>query len=359
MDELDYIAAPRQTEILLGLTKEQGAFVAAFQSGRLHHAWLLAGPASAGKATFAYQAAKYLLHETSGGTAEDASSHGGFFGNEDVSASTPNISTPPDSATAAQVSVGSHPNLLVLSRRYDEDTKRITTGIPVGDVRRLTSFFGSTAGAGGWRVVIVDKVDDMAAPAANALLKSLEEPPTNCLFFLITDNPDRLLPTIRSRCRRLDFQRPDEAHMQRVLQQVSDGFDADAYRSITSVADGRIARAMELLDDGNDAIRSDMQAQIQALPETDPAHFHPLAEKLAARGKEALYAEFMERADLYVHTSAIQHAAERSGQTNPWLDVWDTVNIRHSETNTFNLDKKQLILDVFALLNRAKRAAAI
>ena len=75
--------------------------------------------------------------------------------------------------------------------------------IRVDDVRRTVSFFGSTAGEGGWRIAIVDAVDDLQREGANALLKVLEEPPQHSLLLLVSHAPGRELPTIRSRCRRL------------------------------------------------------------------------------------------------------------------------------------------------------------
>ena len=161
----------------------------AFASGRMHHAWLLAGRAGIGKATLAYRLARHVLARP------DERDHSGK-----------SLEVPTDSAAARQVAALSHPGLLVLRRPYDTKSKRFVSAIPVDEVRRLKSFLGLTSGENAWRVVIVDTADELNLNAANALLKSLEEPPRRALFMLVASEPSGLLPTIRSRCRRLDLQ---------------------------------------------------------------------------------------------------------------------------------------------------------
>ena len=154
----------------------------------MHHAWLLAGREGIGKATFAYRLARHVLARP-----EERDPFG------------QSLEVAADSTAARQVAALSHPGLLVLRRPYDTRTKRFGASIPVDEVRRLKSFLGLTAGDGAWRVVIVDAADDLNINAANALLKSLEEPPKRAVFLLVSSEPSRLLPTIRSRSRRLDL----------------------------------------------------------------------------------------------------------------------------------------------------------
>ena len=92
-----------------------------------------------------------------------------------------------------------------MERPWDDKSKRYKTELAVDEIRRTVGFFGSTSGEGGWRIAIVDPADDMNPSAANALLKMLEEPPSRSLFLIVSHAPGRLLPTIRSRCRRLDL----------------------------------------------------------------------------------------------------------------------------------------------------------
>src|SRR5207248_297890 len=143
-------------------------------------------PAGIGKATLAYRLARFVLAHP------DPTSPA-------VRTAT-SLSLPDEALVAHQVAAQSHGDLLVLERTEGE-TGRLRTVITVDQVRRTVSFFGSTAGAGGWRICIVDTADELQLPqAANALLKVLEEPPANALLFLVSSTPARLLPTIRSRC---------------------------------------------------------------------------------------------------------------------------------------------------------------
>ncbi|MGJ8533330.1 MAG: DNA polymerase III subunit delta' [Alphaproteobacteria bacterium] len=342
VEDYDRILQPRAAQGLVGAEKLQGVFLDALGHGRLHHAWLIGGPDSCGKATFAYQVAKFLLEHQ--------------FAVWDAAPKVQDLSVSSDSRAAAKISAGSHSDLLLLSRRWDADNKRMTAGIPVNDVRRLTQFLGSTAGEGGWRVVIVDKVDDMAPAAANALLKSLEEPPSNCLFLLISDNIQRLLPTIRSRCRKAMLPRPTDAEVATILQAQMDDFDAAEFALVEGLADGRVRYAMDLLATDHGDLRHDMQARLEE-PPGDLKNLHALADALCSRGRDALFAEFLERARLFVHNRA--KAVAGQGGANPWIDVWDVLDRQQRETETYNLDKKQLILNLFALLNKAKHAAAL
>lgn len=342
VEEYDRILQPRAAPNLVGAKKMQRVFLDALSQGRLHHAWLIGGPDSCGKATFAYQVAKFLLTHQLAVTETASHVH--------------DLSVSADSRAAAKICAGSHPDLLLLSRRWDTDNKRMTAGIPVNDVRRLTHFLGSTAGEGGWRIVIVDKVDDMAPAAANALLKSLEEPPSNCLFLLISDNIQRLLPTIRSRCRKALLSKLNRQDLVDILQSEVDGFDATEFALIEGLADGRVRYAMDLLATDHGDLRHDMQARLEE-PPGDLKNHHALADALCQRGRDAQYAEFLERARLYVHERAKAVAVQ--GAANPWIDAWDVLDQQQRETETYNLDKKQLILNLFALLNKAKHAEAL
>ena len=167
-DRLEGFPHPRETQRLAGHLAAQQAVRQAFAEGRVHHAWLLAGREGIGKATLGYRIARFVLarpEERAEGT----------------------LDVPPGSVAARQVTALSHPGLLVLRRPWDAKAKRHTTSIPVDEVRRLKSFLAHSAGPGAWRVVIVDQADELNTNAANALLKSLEEPPPNALFLLVSD----------------------------------------------------------------------------------------------------------------------------------------------------------------------------
>ena len=187
-DRLEGFAHPRDSSELIGHQKQVKEFLKAWSSGRMHHAWLLSGASGIGKATFAYQLARIVLSY-----------------NNLTDDKRPTEFPDEDSSVSRQLRALSHPGLLLIRRAWTQKDNKFYTVIRVEDVRRLRNFINMTTEEGQWRVVIVDRADEMNTNAANALLKTLEEPPQNCLFFLITEAVGRMPPTIRSRCRKLDF----------------------------------------------------------------------------------------------------------------------------------------------------------
>lgn len=179
-DRVEGCPHPRETVSLLGHQAAERIFVNAIEGQRLHHAWLITGVKGVGKATLVYRMARYLL---------GASQLLG--GSLDFSA---------DDPVSQRIASLGHGNIFVLRRPYDPKTKKIRSEIPVAEARKLKDFLSQKPSESGWRIVIIDSMDEMNRNAENAILKSLEEPPEKTMFFLICSNPGRLLPTIRSRC---------------------------------------------------------------------------------------------------------------------------------------------------------------
>ncbi len=170
---------------LYGHESAIASFRAALDSGQLHHAWLLAGPEGIGKALFADKAALRVLAQAMGPV--DA----------------PGLDVPDVHQAARLAAAGSHPDLMRLERLTKEGGTELARSIMVDQVRGLQRLFSTTTSISPWRAVVIDSIDDLERNAANALLKNLEEPPPDTIFLLVTHAPDRLLPTIRSRCRLL------------------------------------------------------------------------------------------------------------------------------------------------------------
>ncbi len=170
--------APRENPDLFGHEDAERTFAAAASTGRLHHAWLITGAEGVGKATLAYRLARRLL----GGA--DAVDH-------------------PANPVFRRVARATHADLLTVEREWDEKRKRQRTEIVVEGARDIAGFLRLTPAEGGWRIVVVDGAEHLNRNAANALLKVLEEPPARAVLLLTCAAPGRLLPTVRSRCRRL------------------------------------------------------------------------------------------------------------------------------------------------------------
>jgi DNA polymerase-3 subunit delta' len=305
------------------------------------HAWLIGGPAGIGKATLAYRLARYVLAnpDAAGPAVRSAAS----------------LAVAPDHPAAQRIAAQAHPDLLVLERAINEKTGKLYTVIRVEDVRRTVSFFGSTAGEGGWRVCIVDAADELQYPqAANALLKILEEPPANALLLLVSHAPARLLPTIRSRCRRLTLRPLSTAEVAtgaaRVLGRAED--DAEL-REAAAQAEGSIGRALMLLEGPALELRRQVVAQLDRLPSIDPRALHTLGEALGGAEPQRLEA-FVDTVNEWLAA----HSAN-GPQTNRRLirlaDAWEKVNQAARDADTYNLDRKPLVFSVFGWLADAAR----
>ncbi len=210
--------------MLLGQDEAIEAFRAARAGGRMHHAWLLCGPEGVGKRGFADRAALALLADC----------------DWEVDRAHP---------AARLFAAGSHLDHRLLVPP-EEGSGAATATIGIAQVRALRQFLHSTAALGRRRTVIIDPVDAMNASAANALLKELEEPGEETFLFLVSHAPGRLLPTIRSRCRRLVFRRLAPDAMAEVLQRIAPDLGTAERARLAALAEGAPGRALKLLEAG-------------------------------------------------------------------------------------------------------------
>lgn len=193
----------------------------------MHHAWLLAGTRGLGKASFAKAAATRLLAEAAGPPIDGDG-----------------LDTPPDHPTAHLIAAGSHPDYRFLERILNKTGSALQRNISVDQVRELGDLFAVTPAMSPWRAVVIDSADDLEPSAANALLKMLEEPPANCVFLLVSHVPGRLLPTIRSRCRTLEFQPLGDDVMASVLGQQLPAANPGKVAELVQRAGGSPGRAL-------------------------------------------------------------------------------------------------------------------
>ena len=326
-DLLDNQVPPREMDRLVGHREAREALAAAFASAP-PQALLLEGPRGIGKATFAFRLAKTLLS--------------GAPVNAD-------LASDPEERNVRQVSAGTHPSLLHLTRAYDEKAKRFKSELSVDTVRRIVPFLGSSAAGGGWRVVIVDAVDDMNLNAANALLKSLEEPPRRTLFLLIAHISGRVLPTIRSRCRAVRLRPLAQAEVGEALAAL--GADTD----LSDAAEGSVRRALGLSSAGADAVRAAQKILSGRFGETRQRF--ALAD-LAAQKRGELFAVICD-----LTLDAIAERARRAAARAP-LETVDTYAATYLEAlaerrrvEIYNLDRKEFILSLTDRLAKADAAA--
>ena len=346
IDRVADFAHPRETIQFFGNAPAEMELLEAARSGRIHHAWLLTGAPGIGKATLAYRFARFLLANPK---PEDA-------------ANATDLSLPEESAVLSQVAHQSHPNLLVLRRPWQTQRKRHANAITVDEVRRLGPFLGQTAADGTWRIVIIDAADDLNISAVNALLKSLEEPPSACVFLLVSAIPGRLPVTVRSRCRtlRLGPLAPDD--LQKAIGQAADALESGNIEQVLALAEGSPGAALRLLEAGGGELYQQLMDILGGMPDCDNGKIHKLAETLSGAGSEDRYALFFTILDGLlgrlvkqaatgtgahgeeVHLSARLIPADGLAQ---WAGLWETLQRAKAETDALNLDRKTLVLRSF------------
>ena len=334
-DDDQSIPLPRETSALFGHAEVEQALLASYKSGRIPHAWLIGGPPGIGKATLAFRLARFVLAHPDPASAEVQSA---------VS-----LAVAPDHPVARRIAAQAQGDLLVLERVVNETTGKLYTVIRVDDVRRSVSFFGSTAGEGGWRIAIVDAVDELQREGANALLKVLEEPPVRTLLLLVSHAPGRELPTIRSRCRRL-LLRPLDSHDVALAAAAATGRAADDadLRAAASAAAGSVARALALTDGSALALRQRVVELIAQLPSPDPRALHALADALGGTDPLTL-ATFMDLVNEWL-SDRLSDRTIPLPQMARVSEAWEKVNRAARDVETYNLERRPLVFAVFDAL---------
>jgi DNA polymerase-3 subunit delta' len=266
--------------VIVGQDRAVEQFASAWATRKLHHAWLLAGPKGVGKASFAHAAARRVLAEAAGPP---------FDGDGD------GLISDDEHLIVKLVEAGSHPDMRHLVRLVNEKTGNLNRNIKVDQVRELGEFLSMTPALSPWRVAVIDTIDELEPSGANALLKMLEEPPPNTLFFLVSHAPGRLLPTIRSRCRRLDFTNLDDDAMTSIRTREAPDLGGAERQRIVAMSGGSAGRALAFAELGLAKIED---AALAILRQGDPtnARRSDLALELGKKGAADRYAAFLDLA---------------------------------------------------------------
>jgi DNA polymerase-3 subunit delta' len=332
---------PHETRVLFGHAEAEQTLLSAYRGGRIPHAWLMGGERGIGKATLAFRMARFVLANPDPKAAAVQRA-----GSLDVSA---------DHPVARRIAGQAHSDLLMLERVINEKTGKLFTVIRVDDVRRSVAFFGSTAGEGGWRVAVVDSVDELNGPSENALLKILEEPPPRALLLLISNAPGRVLPTIRSRCRTVILRPLGEADTAKaVAAALGEAKVGDEIRAAAAAAGGSVSRALALLEGDALELRDRLIGLLARLPELDPRALHALGDEIAGTEAETL-AAFMDTVNAWLG-ERLKSEPQQPHRLARIADVWASVNQAGRETEAYNLDRKPFVFSVFGRLADAARA---
>jgi DNA polymerase-3 subunit delta' len=322
---------PRNNPLLLGHDAAEATILDAMFAGRMHHAWLITGPEGVGKATLAYRFARRLL---AGRPTEHS------------------LALDPTDPVFKRVAAASHADIKTLEREYDPKRKRVKTQIAIDDVRKIIGFMHLTPAEGGWRVIVVDGAEEMNANSSNALLKVLEEPPPRAVLLLVCSSPGRLLPTIRSRCRRLRLGQLDDDTMHTLLRQYLPALSDGERGRLVSLAEGSPGRALTMAQDEGLAISAIVDGLLADIPNFRMSRGYEIADALTK--SDTGFSTFMDLLRAGV-SSAVRAAAR--GQADPdqermiaarpidaWDDLWQGLTRLQDETERFALEKRQAIV---------------
>jgi DNA polymerase-3 subunit delta' len=341
LDRFSTSRHPRDVEILFGHTLEEAQLIAAYRSGRMPHAWLLSGPDGIGKASFAYRAARFILSHPNP--------------ESDDTQSARSLDSSFDTAAGRRISAQSHGNLLAVTREIEVGKKTIPTEIKVDQIRKLIQFFETTAGEGGWRIAIIDTMDELNRSGANALLKLIEEPPPRSLFFMITSAPGRLLPTIRSRCRVLGFRPLDETEVVSALLAQPLPPSLSVAQQAARHSGGSVKAALKLIDPATLSVIEHVEGMLERLPALDRAELLQMAEGLIGRERSNDYQTVIDTVQNWIAGQCRVRAGEGSRRLAPLAEVWEKSARIAGETDRFNLDRRPFLLSLFADLAEAVR----
>jgi DNA polymerase-3 subunit delta' len=360
-DRLEGWPHPRETGLVVGHDAAEATIADAIASHRFHHAWLMTGEQGIGKATFAYRFTRFLLAQQPELPSEVAS-----------------LAVAEEDKAYRQVTSLSHPGLLTIRRAWDAQGKRFRQSIAIDDIRALRHFLHRTA-VTPWRVVIVDSADDLNQNSANALLKSLEEPPQRTVFLLISSSPGRLLPTIRSRCRTIRFEPLSNADLRRAVTGACaasgrDVPEADELETLLTLGKGSPRRALQLLDGGGLPLFQSIVALLESLPRLDRQALHKLLALTSGRDGLAHDTALDLLEEILADTIRACPAGTSAARAFPqlrrfpslvapesladWAELWETMREARSETDRLNLNKAALTLTVFEKIGRLSRKAA-
>lgn len=349
MSEAETSFNPKDNSYLIGHEAEEKMFLDAWKSNTLHQAWLISGLKGIGKATFAYKVARFLLNA-----------------DETRKESYSSIEVSPDTQTFKQIANGAHPDFKLLERSYlkgerQKIIKAIKDGnyltdeelgdlkksavITVDDVRTVNEFLSKKSADNRWRVVLIDSVDEMNTSSANAILKILEEPPHKTLMLLVSHNPSRLLPTIKSRCAKLELKLLADNVVASLLRRYRPETGEEEIKKIATIAGGSIGKAIAYVDGA--AVK-----------------FYDKIYGLATSGKNFKTSEMLKFCDEAVATDEsydlfkemvlkfLSEQAHGLNKIEESADAFDKVCRIFTETEGLNLDKRQAVMNIMVQICR-------
>lgn len=298
-------------------------FSSALESGKLHHGWILAGPRGVGKAAFALRAAAALVD--------------------------------PEGSYGGMIERGSHPDVLQIKRLPKEAPKEdeepdpgseLKRSISIDQIRRLQAALTTRPGLATKRAVIIDAADDLERSGANALLKSLEEPPQGTYFLLVSHASDRLLPTIRSRCQMLRFEPLNDADMAAALREAAPETSSEDIATLVKAGKGAPGQAIDFIGLDIGKLEDTMTSIIRTGDRNNELR-SGLADQLALKAAQSRYEAFLRRAPALIAENAQNMDADAAlGAT----EAWSAASALASRAIALSLDKPSVVFQMGSLL---------
>ena len=341
-DLLDGIPHPGAPHDLVGHKDTVASLLSHYKSGKMHHALLLSGMKGIGKVTLASRLAAHVFR---------------FPNSADAPA---DLVTPdPGDPVFAKIAACSHPNLLHLTRPWDQKAKKFKTQLTVNEVRQTVPFFGTARAEDGWRVAIVDSLDDMNKSASNALLKILEEPPEKTLFFVIAHSLGAVMPTIRSRCLHVPMHPLKQDEVMEVLDRfgILEGLSSGDRDLLLKLSEGSVRRAITLAREDGLELYQAFEKLCCNLSDPDWVAVQSLADKIVLRGREDRYQLFLNFAYEFMRKNATPSNEQdsRISSLARWAQVWEKTQNSVRTAESYNLDRKQVVLNLFHDMGEAAR----
>ena len=350
-DRFEDMPHPRDSYSFFGHAEAEKNLLLSYMSGHLPHAIIIGGPAGTGKATFAWRLARFLLANPDPAAVE---AEAGLF-------------VPPAHSVSRQISAMAHPDLILLRREWNPETKRHFVQIQIEDIRRAIHMFQQAAGRGGYRICILDCAEDLNQSSANALLKLIEEPPPASLFLIIAHRPARVLPTLRSRCQKISFKPLSALAIRDIVAALGPPWsisspDDARLRSVIARAQGSIHNVLRLLDPQGHELDVELGLMLDNLPQIDWSGVHALADRIAARNPshdfETMLAMIEDWLDARVWHGARTLQGPSAELLAPYALVWEKLGEAARETEVLNLDKRSFVLSLFTDLAAAVAASS-
>lgn len=345
-DTQDGCRHPRDTYGFFGHAEAEHTLLDSYRSGTLPSAIILGGPAGIGKATLAWRMARFLLAYPDPRLPQVQKAE--------------NLFVSPDHPVSHQIEALSHPDILILRRSWNEKTKKFFTEIRAEEVRGAIHLFQQAAGAGGYRICIIDSAEDLNRSSANALLKTLEEPPPKSLFLIVSHKPDSLLPTIRSRCQKLMLKTlaPDDiADILNDLGAPWSELPQGQREAAAGQAQGSMRDALRLLSGGGIAFDRQVRGLLEALPRVDWIAVHDLANQVSSPASlpdyEILMVTLLDWIDEKMKSRLELADSPPLRQLAALAEVWEKLGEAARETEALNLDKRPFVLSIFSNLASA------